>query len=148
MAEKTFLQLADEADKLVKAQLDEVEKAKVGLNLRTARVKKSERDAQEKEKQLAEWEQALNRKYEEVSRMENAKFLETKANQQNERASQMLAKAEELKTKAEAELAEAKFMKEEITARELAITAREKDMRERIKREVADGLLKSFSGGK
>lgn len=148
MAEKTFLQLADEADKLVKAQLDEVEKAKVGLNLRTARVKKSERDAQEKEKQLAEWEQALNRKYEEVSRLENAKFLETKANQQNERASQMLAKAEELKTKAEAELAEAKFMKEEITARELAITAREKDMRERIKREVADGLLKSFSGGK
>lgn len=148
MAEKTFLQLADEADKLVKAQLDEVEKAKVGLNLRTARVKKSERDAQEKEKQLAEWEQALNRKYEEVSRLENAKFLETKANQQNERASQMLAKAEELKTNAEAELAEAHLMKEEITARELAVTAREKDMRERIKREVADGLLKSFSGGK
>jgi hypothetical protein len=148
MAEKTFLQLADEADKLVKAQLDEVEKAKVGLNLRTARVKKSERDAQEKEKQLAEWELALNRKYEEVSRMENAKFLESKANQQNERASQMLAKAEDLKTKAEAELAEAHFMKEEIAARELAVTAREKDMRERIKREVADGLLKSFSGGK
>lgn len=148
MAEKTFLQLADEADKLVKAQLDEVEKAKVGLNLRTARVKKSERDAQEKEKQLAEWERELDKKYEEVSRMENAKFLESKANQQNERASQMLAKAEELKTKAEAELAEAHFMKEEIAARELAITAREKDMRERIKREVADGLLKSFSGGK
>lgn len=146
--EKSLIQIAEEAQKMVDAQLEEVEKLKVGLNLRQARVKKAERDAQEKEKQLAEWDKALNKKYEEVSRLENARFMEVKASQQNEHAGAKLEEAKALVKKAEADLAEAKQLRAEITEHELAVTAREKDMRERIRREVADSLLTSFTGKK
>lgn len=136
--------MAEEAQKEIEIQQAEIEKDKKGLSLRTGRVKKRENDALEKEKQLAEWERALNAKYEEVSRIENAKFLEMKSSQENEKAGMRLEEARKLIIEAESKMAEAKMMEEQVLEREKKVLAREKNMRERIKNEVAQGLLKGF----
>ena len=142
--DKTFIQLAEQAEAEIAASKVEIDKQKKGLDLRTGRVKQRERNVTEKEKQLGEWEKALNAKYEEISRMENAKFLEMKANQQNNSAEIKLSEARELVKKGEADMAEAKAMQAEILERETKCTIREKDMRKRIKNEVAQGLLAGF----
>jgi len=145
---KSFIQLAEEAEKFIKIQKEEIDKKNKSISMRTGRVKKQEQQALEKEKQLKEWETALNAKYEEISRIENAKFLELRANQDNERAGQKLAEAQKLSKQAEEMMAEAKAMKEEIYKREEKCTIREKGMRERIKNEVAQGLMAGFMGKK
>lgn len=146
MVDKTFSQLAEEAQILLDTQAQEIQSQKKGLDLRAAKVKKSERDIAEKEKQLAEWEAALTKQYDEVSRIKNAVRLETKASEAEERANMTLEQAELKLKEANQAIKQAELMREEILDREERCTAREKDMRERIRQELAGGLLKSFTG--
>lgn len=60
------------------AREDAISRAKTGLDLRSSRVKKRERDLDEREKQLGEWEKVLTAKFEELHRIRNAQVLESK----------------------------------------------------------------------
>lgn len=140
------LELAKEMQADFDKQREEMENLKKGLNLRAAKVKKAERELEEKNKQLAEWEVALNKKYEEVSRMENAKFLEMKAQQEVAKAEQERIEIRRIAEETELKLAEIKLREEEVVAREQAVTQREKGYREKIKRQVADKMAEQYLG--
>lgn len=124
----------------------EVENLKKGATLRTAQVKKREQQAQEKEVQLAEWEKVLNRKYEEVSRLENAKLMELRSQENHEKTIQKRKEVEVLLKEANEKLAEAKMLRDEVLKRELAVTEREKKTREEVRIEIAQGFLKNITG--
>ena len=138
--------LAQEIQAEFYKQKVEIDNLKKGLDLRMARVKKAERDAQEKNVQLADWEKVLNKKYEEVSRMENAKFLELRAQQDNVKAEEQRKDALRISEETEKMLMEVKQRQTEVQAREVAVTEREKDYRQKIKREVADKMAETYLG--
>lgn len=140
------LELAKEMQADFNRQQEEMENLKKGLNLRAAKVKKAERELEEKNKQLAEWEIALNKKYEEVSRIENAKFLEMKAEQEVAKAEQERIEIRKIAEDTEKKLAEIKLREEEVVVREQEVTQREKDYREKIKRQVADKMAEQYLG--
>lgn len=140
------LELAKEMQADFDKQRIEVENLKKGLDLRAAKVKKAEKEIEEKNKQLAEWEIALNKKYEEVSRIENAKFLEMKAEQEVAKAEQERIEIRKIAEDTEKKLAEIKLREEEVVVREQEVTQREKDYREKIKRQVADKMAEQYLG--
>ena len=143
-----ILQLAQQAQDIVNSQQKEIDGQKKGLDLRMARIKHREKDVDERDKQLAEWEVALNKKYEEVSRIENARLLEMRANDQETKAQIKLAEARKTADDAKAKLAEVTLREEQILARELAVTTREKEYRTKLQQEFAQSLVAGITGRK
>lgn len=139
-------ELAKEMQADFDKQKEELENSRKGLNLRAAKIKKAEGEITEKEKQLGEWERVLNQKYEEVSRMENAKFIEMRAQQDVAKAEQQRAETRRVLEETEKRLLEIKLREEEVVAREQAVTQREKDYREKIRREIADKMASQYLG--
>jgi exonuclease VII large subunit len=138
------LQLAQEIEQTFTQEREAIDNLKKGLDLRVAKVKKRERDIDEREKQLAEWERALNAKYEEVSRIENAKELEEKARIKNADTELTFKNVVAERQKAEQSLIEVQARQDEVLKRELAVSEREKTYREKIRREFADSLVSKF----
>ena len=143
-----IIQIAQQAQDLVTSQQKEIDGQKKGLDLRMARIKHRETDIAEREKQLAEWEKVLNKKYEEVQRLENATLLESRANDQNFKAEQRLAEANKKAENAEAKLAEAALREQQVLDRELAVTTREKEYRTKLQQEFAQSLVAGITGRK
>lgn len=135
-------EMQSEFDQL-KAELDN---QKQSITMRTAKVKKAEVANAEKEKQLNEWEKVLNKKYEEVQRMENAKFLEMKANQEFGNAQAEKEQAVKIKKETESLIDELKLRESEVQAREMALTEREKQYRAKIKQEIANKMAEQYLG--
>ena len=143
-----ILQAAQEAQDFIKTQQDEIEGKKKGLDLRMARIKKRETDIQDREKQLAEWEVVLNRKYEEVSRLENATLLESRAQDQEIKAEAKLAEARKKAEKVDVQLKEIAIREQQVLDRELAVTTREKEYRTKLQQEFAQSLVAGITGRK
>lgn len=140
--------LAQQAQEQVDAQQKEIDGQKKGLDLRMARIKKRETEIAEKEKQLAEWEVVLNKKYEEVSRIENARLIEMRANDQETKAQIQLAEARKTAEQAKNKLAEVTLREQQILDRELAVTTREKEYRTKLQQEFAQSLVAGITGRK
>ena len=113
-----------------------------------ARIKKREGDIAEREKQLSEWEAVLNKKYEEVSRLENASILESRAQDQDNKAQMRLAEARKDAEEAQKKLAEVTLREAQILERELAVTTREKEYRTKLQQEFAQSLVAGITGRK
>lgn len=143
-----IISLAQQAQELVDTQQKEIDGQKKGLDLRMARIKHRETDIAEREKQLSEWEVALNKKYEEISRIENAKLLEMRANDQETKAQIQLAEARKTADQAKSKLAEVELREQQILDRELAVTTREKEYRTKLQQEFAQSLVAGITGRK
>jgi len=139
----TFAQQAqDEVTKLHQ----EIDGQKKGLDLRMARIKKRESEIAERDKQLGEWEKVLTKKYDEVSRIENARLLEMRANDQETKAQIKLAEANKTLEAAKKQLAEAALREQQVLDRELAVTTREKEFRTKLQQEFAQSLVAGITG--
>lgn len=145
---KDFMELAQEMQDDINRQREELDNVSKSITMRTGKVKKRETAAEEKEKQLSEWEKALDRKYEEISRLENSKLMELRANEQMELATSKLTEARTLEDKAKEVIKEAEFREQQILEREMAVTEREKTFREKIRREFADSFVAGITGKK
>lgn len=143
-----IIEIAQQAQDLVKSQQHEIDAQKKGLDLRMARIKKREGDVAEREKQLSEWETVLNKKYEEVSRLENASILESRAKDQDNKAQMRLAEAMKKAEAAQAKLAEAELREQQVLERELTVTTREKEYRTKLQQEFAQSLVAGITGRK
>lgn len=141
-----IITIAQQAQDLVKLQQDEINGQKKGLDLRMARIKHRETEIAERDKQLAEWEKALNKKYEEVSRIENARLLEMRATDQETKAQIKLAEANKLAEQAKAKLSEVALREQQVLDRELAVTTREKEYRTKLQQEFAQSLVAGITG--
>lgn len=138
--------IAQQAQELVEKEKQEIDGQKKGLDLRMARIKKRENEIDERDKQLAEWEKALNKKYEEISRIENAKLLEMRANDQETKAQIKLAEANKLAEEGRQKLAEVALREQQVLDRELAVTTREKEYRTKLQQEFAQSLVAGITG--
>lgn len=143
-----IVQIAQQAQELVDKQQSEIDGQKKGLDLRMARIKHRETELMEREKQLSEWEKALTKKYDEVSRLENAKLMEIRATDQENKAQIKLAEARKSADEAKAKLAEVELREQQILDRELAVTTREKEYRTKLQQEFAQSLVAGITGRK
>jgi len=141
-----IITIAQQAQELVENEKKEIDGQKKGLDLRMARIKKRESEIAERDKQLAEWEVALNKKYEEISRIENAKLLEMRATDQENKAQVKLAEANKLAEQAKEKLAEIELREQQVLDRELAVTTREKEYRTKLQQEFAQSLVAGITG--
>lgn len=143
-----FISLAQKAEEAIKIQLDDIAKKNKALAMRLGRVKAREKASDEKEKQLGEWEKALNKLYEEVSRKQNAIDLEVKSRQDASDIEEKFKETQILAKEAEEKLLEAKAREAEAQKREEAVTKREKEYRKKIETDFASDLIKGFTGKK
>jgi hypothetical protein len=143
-----ILKFAEEAQSQIDKQLKEIEGKNKALSMRTGRVKKRETAANERDKQLGEWEKALEKKYEEVQRLDAAKLAELRSQENDLKADNKLEEARELTKKNDEKLAQIKQREAEVLAREKEATKREKGMRKKLQAEFAESLVKGLTGKK
>lgn len=141
-----IITIAQQAQDEVTKLHQEIDGQKKGLDLRMARIKKRESEIAERDKQLGEWEKVLTKKYDEVSRIENARLLEMRANDQETKAQIKLAEANKTLEAAKNKLAEAALREQQVLDRELAVTTREKEFRTKLQQEFAQSLVAGITG--
>lgn len=145
ISELDFASLAQQLNDFFDAQKNEITNLKKGLDLRTARIKATERDVEEKKKQLDEWDKVLNKKYEEVSRLDNARKMEEGARLEHVEADRKIADAQKQLDEVTVKLKEVEAREKEVVLRELAVSDREKNYRKTIKEETIGAIFKNFT---
>lgn len=140
-----FTEVAQAWQLQLEAEREQIENQKKGLDLRQSRIKKREVEQAEKDKQLSEWERALNKQYEEVRRLVNVKKAQEKAEQDLTDADRRMKQVNERLRQAEELEAANKLRQEELIAKEQRILEREKTYREKIRQETVDAVFKNLT---
>ena len=138
---KSFIELAQQADKELAALTAQVEDRDAKLSEKATILANTEASLEEKRVQLDTYERQLMARNEEVTRKEiNVRRDEEVRADVQQAAALRDSAAKDLK-KAEDTLMEVKQVREEVAKREMALAEREKNYKEEIRKQIGEKML-------